>query len=364
MTLRALIQELDLAVGHGSAERRTEIVERLSEVFVAGAAAYSDQQIELFDSVFVRIVDAIEGSARAALANRLAGVPRAPTRISHRLAADDDIAVAGPVLTHSQRLDLDYLVTAARTKSQQHLLAISKRTPLAEPVTDVLVERGDKPVILSAASNPAARFSNAGYRTLVSRSAGDDELTTCVALRADIPRPHLLRLLVRASHEVQRKLAAEHPQLADTIQQAVSAAAARILDTQTRDFDAARARVETLLAAGKLGENDVSAFATANKFEETIAALAALSGLPIGVVERAMVQARPEAVLVMAKAIDMSWPTAKAILRLRAGSRGISPGELEECAETYARLNTSTVRQIVDFQKKRAHTTRFGRTAA
>ncbi len=77
-----------------------------------------------------------------------------------------------------------------------------------------------------------------------------------------------------------------------------------------------------------------------------------------------MVQVRPEAVLVMAKAIGMSWQTAKAILRLRAGGRGISPGELDQCAETYARLNTTTVRQIVEFQKKRAGTKRFGRSAA
>ena len=230
MSLHALIQELDNAVGDGTAERRAEILERLTDVFVAGSAGYSDHQIEFFDDVFVRIAAMIEVSARAELASRLAIVPRAPSGISRALASDDDIDVAGPVLAQSQRLDDETLVAAARTKSQQHLLAISRRASLDEPVTDILVERGDKPVMLSTASNPSARFSDAGYTTLVSRSAGDDELTTCVALRPDIPRQHLLRLLVRASHAVQLKLEAAHPAMAETIQQAVADAATEILD--------------------------------------------------------------------------------------------------------------------------------------
>jgi len=367
MRLHALIQELDNAIGEGTPERRAEILGRLTEVFVAGSASYSDNQIDFFDDVLVRIAALIEASARAALANRLAKVPRAPSVISRVLASDDDIDVAGPVLAQSLLLDNETLVAAARTKSQQHLLAISRRARLDEPVTDILVERGDRPVVLSTASNPSARFSDAGYKTLVRRSEGDDELTACVALRPDIPRQHLLRLLVRASHAVQIKLEAAHPSMAQTIQKAVAEAATGILDKTgdlARDYAAACAHVEELQAAGRLGESDVVTFAAVHKREETTAALAALCGLPIEVAERAMLQPRPEAVLVMARAAGMSWPTAKAVLRLRAGARGISPGELDQCQDTFSRLNPATVRQIVDFQKRRARTTRFGRSAA
>ncbi len=367
MSLHALIQELDNAVGDGTAERRAEILGRLTEVFVAGSASYSDNQIEFFDDVFVRIAAIIEVSARSALASRLAKMPRAPSKISRALASDDDIDVAGPVLAQSLRLDNETLIAAARTKSQQHLLAISRRASLDELVTDILVERGDKPVVLSTAANPSARFSDAGYKTLVRRSADDDELATCVALRPDIPRQHLLRLLVRASHAVQLKLVAAHPSMAETIQQAVANAATEILDksgTLSRNYAAARAHIESLRSTGQLGESDVAAFAMTNKFEETTAALAVLCDLPVEVADRAMAQPRPEAVLVMAKAIGMSWPTVKALLRLHAGARGISPGELEQCFGTFSRLNPATVRQIIAFQRKQVRTTRFGRSAA
>jgi hypothetical protein len=66
----------------------------------------------------------------------------------------------------------------------------------------------------------------------------------------------------------------------------------------------------------------------------------------------------------MLKAIEMSWSTAKAILRMRAGARGISPGELEQCRSTFFRLKLATARQFIEFQGKRPRETRFGRSAA
>jgi uncharacterized protein (DUF2336 family) len=367
MSFPAILEELGNAVAQGAPERRAEIVGRLADVFAAGSAGYSGSQIDFFDDAFMRIVAMIELSARATLADRLAKDPHAPAMISRALASDDEIAVAAPMLEHSQQLDIDTLVAAAQTKSQDHLLAISKRRALDAAVTDVLVERGDKPVMLNMAANPQARFSDNGYKTLVTRSDGDDELTTRVALRPDMPREHLYRLLVRASRDVQLKLEVAHPSMAKTIQEAVAAAATKILNktnTLSRDYGAARKRAESLRAGGRLDESSVADFAAANKFEETAAALALLSGMPIELLDQAMVQDRPEAVLVIAKAIGLSWATVKSVLRLRAGERGISPGELDQCLGTFSRLNPATARQVLDFRNKPARSSRFGRPAA
>ena len=367
MSLAVLIQELDDAIAHGATVRRAQILERITDIFVAESDSYSANQVELFDDVFVRITNVIEQSARAMLSKRLAHVRRAPSAISKVLASDDEIDIAGPLLEHSQVLDTETLVAAARSKSQKHLLAISKRSTLDEAVTDVLVERGDQPVVVSTASNPAARFSETGYRALVKRSAGDDELTMCVALRSDIPRDHLLRLLVRASHAVQLKLEASQPSMAPVIQAAVAQAATMILDNvgrPSRDYSAAQARIQALYNDGQLGEKDVAAFAAVNRFEETVVTLAALCGFSIAAVDRAMIQDRPDAVLVMTKAMGMSWATTQSVLRMRAGARGISPGELELCHSTFIRLKPGTARQVIEFQAKRARGSRFGLTAA
>jgi uncharacterized protein (DUF2336 family) len=157
MIFPALIQELDTAVASGTPARRAAILERITDIFEVGSADYSANQIEFFDDVFVRISAEIETSARALLAHRLAKMPRAPVAISRALASDDEIEVAGPMLEKSPHLATEILVATARTKSQKHLLAISRRKALEEAVTDVLVERGDQPVVLSTACNPGKR---------------------------------------------------------------------------------------------------------------------------------------------------------------------------------------------------------------
>ncbi|MGH6727976.1 MAG: DUF2336 domain-containing protein [Pseudolabrys sp.] len=367
MESAALIEELNEAVMRGTVGERARVLHRITDLFVARSADYSDSQIELFDDILIRMAAAIESSARIALADRLAREPRAPLKISQVLATDDVIDVAGPMLEHSRRLDRDTLLAAARGKSQQHLLAISRRSSLDEALTDVLVERGDKSVMLSTAGNPGARFSDRGFTTLTARSDGDDELAACIGKRGDIPRQHLMRLMVRASHAVRQKLEAANPSLAAVIQEAVTEAATKVLDkagVAARDYTAARGRIEQLRAAGTFGDSAVAAFAAANQFEETTAALAALCELPVEEVDRAMTRDGPDAVLIMAKAVDLSPDTIKAILRMRAGKRGISPGELERCLETVSRLQPEVARQIVKFRDRRPLGTRFSRALA
>ena len=352
----ALIEELNDAIAHGTATRRAEVLQRITDLFSFGAADYSGDLTTLFDDVFNSLVSSIETSARATLADRLAKIPHAPPDVSRTLASDDAIDVAGPMLEYSEALDNATLVKNAQTKSQQHLLAISRRKSLDAVVTDVLVERGDKPVVLSTAGNPGAAFSEIGYTMLVNRSQGDDELTTCVGLRRDIPRHHLLKLLLIASHAVRLKLDAAQLMMPSAIQSAVSEAASQIQSETgalSRDYVTARANIETLQAAGQLDESEVESFAKMGKFEETTAALAMLCDLPIESVERAMVHDRPETVLIIAKAVGLSWPMVKTILKMRAGKQGIGSHELEQALGTFTRLKRATAQQVVTFQRKR-----------
>ena len=356
----ALIDELNETVAHGSAERRTELLQRVTDLFSFGAAGYTDEQIILFDDVFNSLVVFIERSARAMLANRLANIPNAPPMISRALAFDDAIDVAGPMLERSEALDRASLVDQVRTKGQEHLLAISRRKSVDAAITDVLVERGDKPVVMSIVGNPGATFSETGFTTLVRRSRGDDELAIQVGLRQDIPRHHLLKLLMQASHAVRLRLDSAHLMATAAIQSAVAEAASAIqsqTSAASRNYLAACAHVQALHAVGRLDEAEVESFAKLRKFEETTAALAILCNLPIATVERAMVQERPETVLIIAKSIGMSWPTVKKILKMRAGDRGIGAHEFEQCLGTFTRLKLTTAQQVVDFQRKRAHAT-------
>jgi uncharacterized protein (DUF2336 family) len=167
-----LLDELETALAAGTNMRRIEMLTRITDLFIGGAPRFSEQQVGVFDDVMARLVHTIETEARAKLSNRLAPISNAPVNVVHMLAFDDDINVAQPILSQSERLNEGDLVATAGTKSQQHLFAISQRKSLSEAVTDVLVERGNRDVVQSVVKNTGARFSDAGFRMLVKRSTG------------------------------------------------------------------------------------------------------------------------------------------------------------------------------------------------
>jgi uncharacterized protein (DUF2336 family) len=282
--------------------------------------------------------------------------PDAPPRVIRRLALDDAINVAGPILSHSGRVDDTTLVEGAKTKSQEHLLAISRRQALVEPVTDVLVARGNQQVVLSTAENPGAAFSEFGYSTLVRRSSNDGDLAVCVWSRPEIPRQHLLKLFADASESVKRELMKKDPYKAGLIPEIVAQAANQI-QTRTRErsasYAAAHAHVLSLHKTGKLGEAQLAEFARLGKFDETIVALSIICDLPVGLIERAFVDDRSEQIIVLARATGLSWETAKAILLLQAGTKNRSTHKFDQHFETFMRLKAETAKKAMTFYRMR-----------
>ena len=176
-----LIGQLEgMLASRDNASGRAEVLRRATDLFIHGSGTFTDEQIDLFDNIMSRLVETIELAARVALGSRLAMVSDAPARVIRTLAFDDAIEVAAPVLAYSVRLDDAALVENARTKSQGHLLAISGRSVLTEPVTDILVERGNDQVVAGTAGNRGARFSTSGMSILVKRAQHNGDLALCV----------------------------------------------------------------------------------------------------------------------------------------------------------------------------------------
>src|SRR6188474_1217164 len=226
----SLIPELEDVIQHGSQDKRAATVKRIANLFIDGAAHFSEDHIGLFDDVLCRLIVEIETKARAEMAHTMAPLANAPAELIRQLAHDDDIEVAGPVLTKSTRLQETELVELARTKGQAHLAVLAGRKDIGEAITDVLVRRGDTEVMRNVADNQSARLSEGGFSALVKRAEGDGELAEKVGQRPDIP-PHLFRdLLVRATAVVQQRLLqAAKPETRSEIQ--------RVLEKVSKEFD-------------------------------------------------------------------------------------------------------------------------------
>ncbi|HLH87036.1 MAG TPA: DUF2336 domain-containing protein [Xanthobacteraceae bacterium] len=353
---QSLLEQLEEAVAQKDIHYRAETLRRVTDLFIAGAGTFSPEQLSLFDDVLGRLVEEIDVAARATFGARLAVSTAPPPRVMRDLALDDAIEVAGPVLAQSTALDEATLVESASSKSQQHLLAISRRATLPEAVTDVLVVRGDREVAVSTAANEGAKFSQFGYAKLVQRAERDGELALVVWVRPEIPREHLLAMFTQASEAVRLKLEAAGGGKGGALHDVV-AQASRRLQTGMREgsaaYASARTRVLALRQAGRLDEAALMTFAGEARFDETTIALSFMADLPIGMVERAITNRKTEQILVLAKAIGLGWDCARALLLLQAGVNGSSTPQLDQCCATFARLQQDTARKAMQFYRLR-----------
>jgi len=357
----SLIPELEDIIKHGSPERRAEALRRITAFFVDGADAFNEDHVRVFDDVLGRLIAEIESKARAELSNHLAPVGNAPIGVVRTLAKDDDIAIAGPVLTQSPRLAETDLLDIAKSKSQAHLLAISGRAGIAEPVTDVLVARGNRQVMHSVAENRDARLSENGFSVLVNQAETDGALAERVGLRPDIP-PRLFReLLLKATEVVQQRLfASAKPETQAEIRRVLAKVSGEVAaKAAPRDYSAAQRAVEALRLVGKLDEAALVDFAKAVQFEETVAALSSLCAVPIEVVDRLMGGDRPDPVLILAKSAGWGWPTVKTIILSRSRGKGGSSQALDNAYSNFERLSPATAQRVMRFwQVRRAEDAR------
>jgi hypothetical protein len=351
---RSVLQDLNDAIARGSAESRTRALWHATDLLIAGR--YCDDEIATFGDVIGRLADEIETVARAQLADRLATIEYAPASVIRKLAFDDEIAVAGPVLRESEQLDDEALVENASTKSQDHLLAIAQRKSLSEAVTDVLASRGSRDVANAVARNEGARFSGAGFLHMVTRAEGDAILAENLGLRRDIPRHLFQQLIAKASDDVKTRLAGERPEMLDEIQSSVANLAGELqskFGPGSRNYFVAKRTVSIQHKLGNLHESSIAGYAVAHKVEEVTIGMSLLSGVAVDVMERVLFDRSREMLLMLAKALEFSWDTTMALLFVGARDNRITARELQDLERNYAKLNVQSSRSVLEFYQSR-----------
>lgn len=356
MAATSLIPGLEEIVKNGSAEKRATAITKLAELFVQGSPIFGPQHVELFDGILIGLVPAAEPAARAGVALRLASLSNAPPGVVNFLAREDEIRIAGPLLSRSPLMSEELLMEIARAKGQAHLAAISERDMLAAPLTDVILRRADRDVVRVLAKNSGAAFSEAGYSGLINRAADDGVLALSLGQRDDISPEGLKELLSRSVDIVRRRMfETAKPKQRVAINQAMleisSAPRARLV---RRDFAPAQRLILALHQSGGLNEAALLNFAKEHKYEEAVAALSAMSGVRLMTVDQLILGDRYDPILLIARAIGLEWATARALIVLRLGPGKMpSPPDIEEARLNYERLSTTTAQRVLVFWRAR-----------
>jgi uncharacterized protein (DUF2336 family) len=352
----SLIPGLDEIVRSDDPKRRDEAARRISDLFLEGAAGLSPKHVEFFDGILTKLVPGTDLLVRADIADQLASIANAPRNLVCQLALDDEIVIAGPLLRFSPVIDESVLVEIAREKSQEHLLAMTERPTLSTGLTDVIVRRGDQEVVRATASNSGAAFSPTGFSTLVTRASHDGLLTLTVGQRDDLPDENLKDLLAGSMDVIRRRLIETvKPARQAAIKRAMSDMSNLVLPAEgRRDFDPALRAVRSLQAAGNLTESALLLFAKAYKYEESIAALSAMSGVRIATLDRLISGDRYDPILIVSKVIGLEWATVRALILLRSGPNRVPPqADIEGARVNFTRLMPSTAERVVNFWKAR-----------
>lgn len=351
--LSALLTDLDLATATADEVRRDQMLQSIADLYLGQAGQLSTETINLFDEVLVRLTTEIERRARIQLARKLAAEPLAPPRVLRQLA-HDVVEVATPVLTRNPALTEDDLISVAMTTSDAHRQIVAGRPHISERVTDALLERGNLPVARRLAANTTARISRSGFDRLLSRSRSDDILQKLLAERKDMSLAHVHQLIDFAGDAARERLRLVMPDVdADVINKAIHTETdhAHVLAgtaTTRRDFSKAIDIVHPLVTARLLNEAAVKRFAMQERFEETVCALAALTGISLKTLENLFDAEDADRLMVIGRALGFSWSTMQIVMTIGFMHVGAvrSP---EKLMEAYERIPQKTAQRVIQF---------------
>jgi uncharacterized protein (DUF2336 family) len=348
-----LLDDLERTLAASAPNRRSEIAERVTSLFLSGSE-HTDEQAELFAQILESLIDKIETRTLIALGERLSGTTQAPASIMRRLAAHDEILVAGPILSRHLPLTDDVLVEIGESRGQAHLAAICERPVIREPVTDVLARRGDRTVALKVTANAGARFSEHGFEMLSERADSDPALAECLGLRTDVPRHIFCQILIRASEDVRRRMiAAAGDEMHAEIKTVLDQIAGQLADELPAEHRYEQATQALLLRYpdGRLPEEDVLAIALSRHLNELTAALSLVSGLPTSKIAQLLSDMQMGRMAILAKALGYSWSTTRTILQVKAGKR-IAPDALLAASEEFSRTSQYKAQQVLGFWRE------------
>ncbi|HEV2630839.1 MAG TPA: DUF2336 domain-containing protein [Pseudolabrys sp.] len=316
------IDAIEDAIQHADPKTRHQTLRAVTDLFMSSAPGLDDSKVGIFDNLFDSLLDDSELEGVLDVSKRMAPIGNAPPRLVRRLAEDDRIEVAGPILSQSPRLSETDLCEIAKAKGTEHLLAISARPGLTEPLTDILIERGNQDVARSVAKNVSAQLSRAGLEQLVRLAEHDNALSAGLSVRSDIPAERLQALLAKAAARAEQKL--------------VGVAAAQRL-------------VVSMQQSGGLAEAAVKNFALSRHYEAVVASLSLLANLKYDAVENLLLQADTGGLILTCKALGFDWNTTMEILKTSAERSGLSERDVNRAHADFMKLSKATADRILRF---------------
>lgn len=339
-----------------SSEKRRELLREVTDVFGDGAEPAA--KLARLDQVLSQVVQDFSREVRAELAAKI-GPGKAPMgETAHRLALDE-IEVARPVLEHSSALSDEQLLAVVTQKTQEHLLAVTRRKEVSEAVSHALVEHGDDRVVVSLLENAQARIGHATYEAVGERAKARPALHAPFVARADVPVELLNDIYLEVEENLRQAILARYETISPAeLDAALERSRARLAKAHRRpalETAKARARVEDYRRRGELSAPLLLRLLREGGDSRAtfIEAFAILADVDSSVVERAVKSGDLDAVALLSRAAE--FPRAVFVsLAIALAGADRRMGRAEEYGAVYENVPVSAAQRAMRFWKVRA----------
>jgi len=348
--LSALAEDLASLAGEKSSQKRVELLRRIADAYAAHAEPGMTAEQYLFNEVVAKLIDKIAGPDRAAAATTLAAMPNLPDGLVRKLATDADFDVAHPIIRDYAAIPEPILIDVAKTGSQAHLRVIAGRAEVTPPVTDVVVERGDRSVVGILARNEGAQFSDRGMSRLIDRAKTDGDLQARLVERKDLSLAAIGRLLPIITDELAKRLR-------DKVTGVSDATVVQHLADWITDRQKSVERTEAYIVGirkGDLNINDVVGELIAHRrLYDTATVLAAVLDLETDYTFNVLAGCSPQSALLLLRAAGLNWSVVDAFLKLRDAKAGLYGYQKPPTREEYLALDAAAAQRVLRFMKVR-----------
>jgi hypothetical protein len=333
-----------------SSEKRLELLRRLAATFAIENEGPSPTVQFLLDEIVTKLVAQIESDHRAAASSTLAGFRRLPEDVAKSLACDNDIAVARPIIQDYRALSNDVLVDLASHGSQPHLEAIAGRKALEPVVTDIVVQRGDGQVVRTLAANQTAQFSRFGMNAMINRAAQDEQLQELLVGRSDLSLEAIGQLLPLVSQQLAARLRSSDLTFAPSV---VQDQVINWVSDRKKNIVQVHRSIERIRSGAEKLDNVLTALVSERRLFDVATVIAGVSDFDRDYGFNLITQGKIDNVVVLLRALAVSWPTAEGVLKLRIdklGSQMCGPmiGEA-----SYESVDVAGAQRVVRFLKVR-----------
>lgn len=195
---------LDLAK-ETSSEKRRELLRQITDVFLADPPERSDRESALFDEIVLAVAADLETQVRIELARKVA-VSNVPVQRTARRLAMDVIDVARPVIERSKALSEADILDVIKDKSQDHMLAVTKRPDIGTNVSSALVDRGEDRVVASLLENRTARIDRQTYEKVAERAADNPVLHAPFVKNQNVPLDLLNNVYLKVENDLRKEI--------------------------------------------------------------------------------------------------------------------------------------------------------------